>query len=118
MLIEAENLKIATKSGLEIIHYTGPSKVNPPNIPNQEDSQSDIEQLNRSLAKAAQRDADYYNQLLGPEAIEFSGYNAQEDRKEMIPRAPKTLYVFGPLLNIPPSHPDTVLTTMNFCVKE
>ena len=111
---DARHLKLANKSGLQISHYSGPFKVNPPNIPDQEVSQSDLEYLGKSIKRAAQRDAGFYNQLTSPEAIEFSGYNAKEDRNENNARAPKTLFVFGPLLNLPPSHPDTVKTTMNF----
>ena len=111
---EAAHLKLANKDGLEIINYNGPNKAKPPSIPEEEMSQSDLDKLNRSLAKASQRDADFFNQLNGPEAIEYSDFNAQEDRKEKNPKAPKTLFVFGPLLNFPPSHPDTVLTTMQF----
>lgn len=37
-----------------------------------------------------------------------------EDRKENHPELPQTRFVFGPLLNSPPSHPDTVLTTMQY----
>ena len=111
---EAARLKLADKSGLEIIHYNGSTKVKPPCIPNQEESVLDLEKLKKSLAKANERDAGFYNNLNGGDPIEFSGYNAKEDRKENIPIAPKTLFVFGPLLNSPPSHPDTVLTTMHF----
>ena len=114
---DAAHLKLANKDGLEIIHYNGSTKVKPPSIPNHEQSLSDLEKLKASLAKAAERDAGFYNQLNGPDAIEFAGYNAKEDRKENIPIAPKTLFVFGPLLNSPPSHIDTVLTTMHFLLE-
>ena len=114
---DAACLKLANKDGLEIIHYNGSTKVKPPSIPNHEQSLSDLEKLKASLAKAAERDAGFYNQLNGPDAIEFAGYNAKEDRKENIPIAPKTLFVFGPLLNSPPSHIGTVLTTMHFLLE-
>ena len=40
---EAARLKLADKSGLEIIHYNGSTKVKPPCIPNQEESVLDLE---------------------------------------------------------------------------
>ena len=53
---EAAKLKLANKAGLEISHYSGAKKVNPPFFPEQEDSNLDKEQLRNSLDRAAQRD--------------------------------------------------------------
>jgi len=55
-----------------------------------------------SLARSRKRDAAYYSQLPNNDAMEFSGYNAEEDQDESY------LQLFGPLLNSTPSHPDTV----------
>ena len=69
--------------------------------------------LNKSLDKASSRDSNFFNQIVRPDGIEYSGYNTQLDRDGNKAReAPKTFFVFGPLLDYPPSLPDTVLTTM------
>ena len=111
---EAKDLKLANKSAIKILHHKGVNKAKPPPISIHEGSESDLEMLSKSSARASKRDAEYFNQTVLPEAIEFSGYNAQQDRDENRSSAPKTLFVFGPLLNYPPSHQDAVLTTMTY----
>ena len=50
-----------------------------------------------------------------PLPLDWSAYNAVQDRSDDN-RAPKlkTISVFGPLLDSPPVHPDTVLSTMAY----
>ncbi len=100
----------------ELLHYTGEHKVNPPCIVDTPLSPTDCDNIQASLVTAYKRDAAYFQQLQLPDAIEFSGYNAREDRNEDFEQKPKTLFVFGPLLNSPPSHPDTVITTLQHMV--
>ena len=47
-------------------------------------------------------------------AVNWSAYNALEDRKDAGPTPPRTLFVFGPLWDSPPSHPTTIQTTMAY----
>ncbi|KAL8593919.1 hypothetical protein ACOMHN_032339 [Nucella lapillus] len=51
--------------------------------------------------------------------MEWAGFNARLDRQEAeaTPKKPKTLVVFGPHLDAPPAHPDTVLTTLIYLEK-
>ena len=46
--------------------------------------------------------------------VEWAGFNAYLERQEASTstKKPKTLVVFGPLLDAPPTHPDTVMTTL------
>ena len=46
--------------------------------------------------------------------VEWAGFNAYLERQEASTstKKPKTLVVFGPLLDAPPAHPDTVMTTL------
>ena len=44
--------------------------------------------------------------------VEWAGFNAQQDRLMAgSAQKPKTLVVFGPMIDSPPAHPDTVITT-------
>ena len=67
-----------------------------------------------SLAKAYSKDAYYFSQLKSVHPIEWSGLNALSERGMIDVHKPKTLCVFGPLIDSPPSHPDTVLSTMEY----
>ena len=76
-------------------------------------SPEEIEKVTDSLKLSAEKDTSWLCQYyLDPEPLDWSGYNAQEDRKTKTPDKPKTITVFGPLIDSPPSHPDTVLTTI------
>ena len=45
--------------------------------------------------------------------VEWAGSNAQQDRLMAVSAQKlKTLVVFGPMINSPPAHPDTVITTL------
>ena len=58
-------------------------------------------------------DTQWLNSLLhDPKPIEWGGYNAALARVECSPKPPTT-YMFGPLIDAPSSHPDTVLTTLS-----
>ncbi len=96
----------------KITHYTGPPNVKPPDQVKAVPSQEDLESINSSLEWANTRDGEYLSQIFDPNAVEFFGYNSKEDRAENHPSLSWTLVVFGPLLDSPPSHPGTVLTTM------
>ena len=43
--------------------------------------------------------------------MEWNGFNKQLARSQGILK-PASLYMFGPLLDAPPSHPDTIITTL------
>ena len=112
-LAEASSLRLTHRS-LDIEHYTGPKKINPPDLADVLPSQTDIRLLSASLVQAQNKDAAYYSQLRTDNAVEWSGFNSLKDRAQVDAHRPKTLCVFGPLIDSPPAHPDTVLTTMAY----
>ena len=112
-LAEASSLRLTHRS-LDIEHYTGPKKINPPDLADVLPSQTDIRLLSASLVQAQNKDATYYSQLQTDDAVEGSGFNSLKDRAQVDAHRPKTLCVFGPLIDSPPAHPDTVLTTMAY----
>ena len=75
-------------------------------------SQIERELVSVSLAKDQSKDSAYFSQLHSVKPVEWSGLNAINEQLDM--HKPKTLCIFGPLIDSPPSHPDTVLTTMAY----
>ena len=75
---------------------------------------TDVCVLQGSLQRAQIVDTQWLNSLLhDPNPIEWGGYHAALARVEYSPK-PATTYMFGPLIDAPPSHPDTVLTTLSY----
>ena len=67
-----------------------------------------------SLMAAEQADTQWLNSLSqGQEAMEWNGFNNQLSRTQGVLK-PATTYMFGPLIDAPPSHPDTILTTLTY----
>ncbi len=97
----------------KITHYTGPTKVNPPDQAKAAPTQEDLESINSSLEQANTRDGEYLSQISDPNAVEFFRYNSKEDSTENHPSISWTLVVRVPLHDSPPSHPDSMLTTMS-----
>ena len=78
---------------------------------------TDVCALQGSLERVQVVDTQRLNSLLhDPNPIEWGGYNAALARVECSPKPPTT-YMFGPLIDAPPSHPDTVLTTLSYFEK-
>ncbi len=70
-----------------------------------------------SLAAAQLKDAQWLNKSSN-ENMEWYGFNNQLARKQVPASAkPATVYLFGPLIDAPPSHPDTVLTSLLYMKK-
>ena len=110
---EAAKLKLAHRS-LQVEHYTGPKKFKPPASPEVQQSDTDSQLLSVSLTKAQSKDTAYFSQLNSENPVEWSGFNAINDRTQVGMHRPKALCIFGPLIDSPPAHPDTVLTTMAY----
>ena len=110
---EAAQLRLADKS-LPIEHYTGPKRVVPGVPPKKIQIQSENEEQREKLAEAQRKDASYYPQLKSVHYVEWSGFNAMANRINAGLSTQITLCVFGPLIDSPPSHPDTVKTTMSY----
>ena len=114
--LEAGKLRLAHKSSFVIRHYTGPKKMTPPALKEvpRTDAIQDI--TVQSVSRAQNKDAAWLSQLQSsPLPLDWSAYNAVQDRSDDN-RAPKlkTISVFGPLLDSPLAHPDTVLSTMAY----
>lgn len=104
---------------LPLLHYTGPKKILPPEIPRQATGISYAEVCARktSLLTAQAKDAEWLNSLSqGPDAMEWNGFNNNLAKSEGILK-PACTYMFGPLIDAPPSHPDTILTTLTYMQK-
>ena len=102
-----------THQCIQLEHYTGPSKVNPPLLPTKALS-AEESQLQSAAVTCQQRDAAWLSQVHGNDRpVEWAGSNAQQDRLVAgSVQRPNTLVVFGPMIDSPPAHPDTVLTTL------
>ena len=115
----ARNRNISTSRSVPLQLYFGPKKVNPPvvtvtsGIP-----YTDACKRQESLAIAQLKDAQYLNTVSADDSMEWYGYNNKFVRNEVPSTTkPATVYLFGPLIYAPPSHPDTVLTSMLYMTK-
>ena len=108
---EVASLRIGSKS-VVMERHPGPKKVNPPLVVCRSGPPfTDVFALRGSLERAQVVDTQWLNSLMhDPNPIEWGGYDAALARVECSPKPP-TIYMFGPLIDAPPSHPDTVLTT-------
>ena len=100
---------------VQLAHYNGPSKLNTPPLPAVAHSPEETVQADTAMARARTRDAAWLSHVHTEDKhVEWVGFNAYLDRQEACTstKKPKTLVVFGPLLDAPPAHPDTVMTTL------
>ena len=108
----------AGNSGLVLLHYTGKKHVNPPAVPlvTSGPSYEDVECTTLSLSRAQETDTQWLNSLFLSSALnppmEWGGFNSQlaQQSTGCTKRGP-SMHLFGPLINAPPAHPDTVLTS-------
>ena len=103
-------------NAVPLLHYTGPKKVIPPAMPTRTTgvSYTDVCAQQASLVAAQDKDTQWLNSLIqGEDAIEWNGYNNQLARNQ-VELKPASIYMFGPLIDAPPSHPDTILTTLSY----
>ena len=114
--LEAGKLSLAHKSSSVIKHYTGPKKMAPPALKEVRKADAIQDVTAQSVSRAQKKDATWLSQFhSSPLPLDWSSYNAVQDRSDDS-RAPKlkTTSVFGPLLDFPPVHPDTVLSTITY----
>ena len=105
---------------VQLAHYNGPSKLNPPPLSAMALSPEETVQADTARARARARDAAWPSHVhTEDKPVEWAGFNAYLDRQEASTstKKPKTLVVFGRLLDAPPAHPDTVLTTLIYLEK-
>ena len=114
---EANGLHLNEQS-VPFEHYTGLQKINPPPLPPVALPPDQAEQVAESLKISTEKDVSWLSQLFTAEKpLDWSGYNAREDRRSEVTSKPKNVVVFGPLIDSPPAHPDTVLTTLTYLQK-
>ena len=51
--------------------------------------------------------------MKGQDAMEWNGFNNYLARSQNVLK-PASIYMFGPLIDAPPSHPHTILTTLTY----
>ena len=95
-------------------HYTGRSKLNPPLLQTKALPAEESQLQSAAVRFRQQRDAAWLSQVhQNDKPVEWAGFNAQQDPVMEGPgNKPKTLVVFGPMIDLPPAHPDTVMTTL------
>ena len=100
---------------IPLIHHTGPKKVLPPAISkNIEINYDEVCARQISLEAAQKKDVEWLNSLMkGQDAMEWNGFNNQESECS---ETCKHIHV-GLLIDAPPSHPDTILTTLTYMQK-
>ena len=116
--IEAGKLCLADKSTFVIECYTGPKKLTSPALKELQRTPAIQNDIADSVSRAQRRDVSWLCQLhSSPLPLDWSGYNVVQDTQhEDGNDAPnlKTVSVFGPLLDSPPAHPDTVLSSISY----
>ena len=77
---------------------------------------SDLRIRQSGIALALEKDVEWLNQLYHTEkpTKEWSGFNAMTTRSSGAVAKPASTYLFGPVIDAPPSHPDTVLTSLTY----
>ena len=113
------DIKLSELSAIDLQHYQGPKNPKPP-ITSTHDGIPYPEAVKRmeDLKEALKADVDWLNSVIhghdgGEEPTEWSGFMCHLSReKGFVSKA--TRYVFGPLIDAPPSHPDTVLTSLMY----
>ena len=105
---EASSSKL-TDQAIWMEHYTGPPHLLSKNLPADE-----LQLQSAAVTFSQEQDAAWLSQIhCSDKPIERAGFKAQQHRLEgSSVQKPKTLVVFGPMIDSLPSHPDTVLTTL------
>ena len=120
---EMNALKVKDFAPIRVHPFTGQKKPIPPAVEIHSSLPYDhVKQLHDSINTALEKDVSWLKAVIEhtqddkPEA-EWSGFMVSAAKKETFELMKSTNYVFGPLLDSPPSHPDTVLTTLVYIEK-
>ena len=96
-----------------LMHYTGSQRVSPPAVKTVSIIYAEVCAQHSSLVSAQEKDTQWLNSLSQKDAMGWNGFNNELSRTEGVLH-PANTYVFGPLIDAPPSHPDTILTTLTY----
>ncbi len=120
---EMQTLKLSDRISVVKYRFPGPHKPLPPKIDMHSGQSYDLLlRTSESVQKALQKDMTWITSiaLQGPESDlkpEWGGQMMASARADGTAQGPATKFVFGPLIDMPPAHPDTVLTTLMFVDK-
>ena len=103
---ESSSLRL-THQAIQLEHYTGRSKLNPPLLQTKALSAEESQLQSAAVRFSQQRVAAWLSQVdQNDKPVEWAGFNAQQDPVIEVPgNTPKTLVVFGPMIDSPPAHP-------------
>ena len=102
------------KPAMQLKHYTGPKRVNPPALKSTVDVGVAFKTAaEKSLKVAEKKEADYLNQLNSEDPYGGNGFNHKTAREEG-KLYPPSLFMLGHLLDSSPSHPDTIMTCIDY----
>ncbi len=107
---------IRSLNTIPFLHYSGPKKVLPPLIQPRHIgvSYSEVCAQHARLEAAQVKDVKWLNNLSKEDdAMEWNGFNKNLS-KSVDNIKPATVYMIGPLIDAPSSHPDTILTTITY----
>ena len=112
--METSRMDIIELPSNALHHYQGPSRPLPPPFPDHDGVPfTEVSKTMENLGKALQSDTEWLAHVLTNEDLpmEWPGYmNHVAREKGFISKS--TNYVYGPLIDASPSHPDTILTSM------
>ena len=117
----AAKLSLTDIYSVTMLHYNGPKKVNPLSVSNHIGLPfKDVCKLNESVTQAHLDDMKWLLTLFNTDGDEYplerSGYMTTLSRDHHVTSPkPFTPLAFGPLINAPPSHPDTIVKTLDYC---
>ena len=96
-----------THQAIQLEHYTGRSKLNPPLLQTKALSAEESQLQSAAVRFSQQRDAAGLSQVhQSDKPVEWACFNAQQDPvMEGSCNKPKTLVVFGPMIDSPPDTP-------------
>lgn len=109
-----------SSGGLPLQHYNGPTKTLPPASPkNIGIPYTEVKARKKRLEIAHEKDIRWLNQMYSGETpgMEWSDFNTKIARMSDAEEKPASTYLFAPVVDAPPSHPDTVLTSMCYMQK-
>ena len=111
---EASSLRL-THQAIQLELYMGRSKRSPPLLQTKALSAEDSQLQSAEVRFSQERDAacrlSQVHQNDTP--VEWAGFNAQQDRVVAgSGNKPNTLVMFGAMIDSPPAHPDTAMTTL------
>ena len=88
--------------------------MNPPLLPTKALPAEESQLQSAAVTCSRQRDAAWLPQIhKNNRPVKWAGFNAQQDRLVAgSAQKPKTLVVFGPMIDSPQAHSDTVITTL------